>query len=222
MRRRRAGGSVRAARLLRLAGLAVVLAASAVACPGAPDGEEPGAGAESAAAGNGAGEPAPDLRLPDLEGNEVTLEQFRGKTVVIDFWATWCPPCVFQVPELNEVHAAHREADDLEILGVSVDVDGEEVVRPWAEEHDMQYRVLLGDEALAREFGAMGFPTLVVVTPHGSIDSLHVGVIESEELEEIVARVSAAAKGDGDEAGAAEGGGPDGAEGAGAGEAGSS
>jgi len=131
--------------------------------------------------------PAPEFTLPDLAGNDVRLSDFQGKTVVIDFWATWCPPCVFQVPELNALWEAHREAGDLAVIGVAVDVEGAEVVAPWVEEQGVGYTILLGDEELAREFGVLGFPTLVLVRPDGSIDSLHVGLIEHAELEELVA-----------------------------------
>ena len=121
----------------------------------------------------------------------MTLSQFQGKTVIVDFWATWCPPCIFQVPELNKLHEAHRAADDLVVIGVAVDVEGESVVRPWAEEEGIDYIVALGDERLANKFGAMGFPTLVVVAPDGTIDSRHVGLIEYDTLEQLVAAVVA-------------------------------
>ena len=143
-----------------------------------------GAGAAHAA------QAAPDFTLPDLEGNPVRLADFRGKTVVIDFWATWCPPCIFQVPELNKLWKAHEEIGDLMVIGVSVDVEGVEVVAPWVEEQGVAYTILLGDESLARDFGAMGFPTLAVVKPDGSIDSLHVGLIEVAELERIVGELA--------------------------------
>ncbi len=135
-------------------------------------------------------EAASDFTLESLSGPPVTLSEFRGKTVIIDFWATWCPPCLFQVPELNKLQAAHREADDLVVIGVAVDVEGEPVVRPWAQEQGIEYIVAIGDEKLATRFGAMGFPTLVVVTPDGNVDSRHVGLIEYDTLEELVAAVT--------------------------------
>jgi peroxiredoxin len=153
---------------------------------------------KSAAAGEAAtGEakeriPAPDFTLPDLHGNPVSLADFRGKTVVIDFWATWCPPCIFQVPELNAFWKAHRDAGDVAVLGVAVDVEGAEVVAPWVEEQHVEYTILIGDEQLAKQFGAMGFPTVVIVAPNGDIHSLHVGLLELDELEQVTARVTAA------------------------------
>ena len=151
----------------------------------------PDAGGD-ASRGDGADRPvAPDFTLLDLEGRPVSLVDFQGKTVVIDFWATWCPPCIFQVPELNEFWRDHRESGEVVVLGVAVDVEGAEVVAPWVAEQNVEYAILIGDEGLAREFGAMGFPTLAIVAPDGRLDSLHVGLIEKAELEEIVAPVRA-------------------------------
>jgi peroxiredoxin len=158
----------------------VVLAALLCAgCPGsAPEGAE-GVRAQVPAS------PAPDFSLPDLDGNRVELSALRGRVVVIDFWATWCAPCVFQIPVLNAFHERHA-GDGVVVLGVSVDVDGDAVVRDFAAEHGVKYTVLLGDESLAREFGALGFPSLFVIAPDGSVDSSHVGVIDAESLEQAV------------------------------------
>ncbi len=130
--------------------------------------------------------PAPAFELKAVDGRPVTLAEHRGKPVVIDFWATWCVPCIYQVPELNAFWKAHREADDVAVIGVAVDVEGASVVGPWIEEKGVEYQIALGDEGLAREFGVMGFPTLAIISPDGNIESLHVGLIEADELERLV------------------------------------
>jgi len=172
------------------AGLAVLACLLLVpACDGSRGDGGSGEG-EANAAEAGGREPAPEFVLKDLAGRTVRLSDFRGKTVVIDFWATWCPPCIFQVPELNALWKAHESAGDLVVVGVAVDVEGAEVVGPWVEEQGVSYTILLGDEDLAGRFGVLGFPTLVLVRPDGSVESLHVGLIEAAELEKLVAAVS--------------------------------
>ena len=133
---------------------------------------------------------APDFELPDLAGNAVTMASLRGKTVVIDFWATWCPPCIFQIPILNSIQKKH-EADGVVVIGVAVDAEGLEVVKPYAEENGVEYTILIGDESLARKFGAPGFPAMAIVDPDGRIDSMHVGLIEEEELDAELAKIKA-------------------------------
>lgn len=155
------------------------------ATPGATPTPAPAPSAEAPPA-----ELAPEFTLKDLTGREVALASLRGKTVLIDFWATWCPPCEFQIPVLNEIYAAHR-AQGVEILGVSVDKDGPEVVSQYTRKHGVTYTILMGDEALARDFGAPGFPALVVVAPDGTIHSRHVGLVEKAELERILASLLA-------------------------------
>jgi peroxiredoxin len=132
--------------------------------------------------------PAPEFSLLDLEGNQIQLSRLRGRVVVIDFWATWCAPCVLQIPVLNALHERRAGRGDVVVLGVSVDLDGDAVVRGFAAEHGVKYPILLGDESLAREFGALGFPSLFVIAADGSIDSSHVGVIDADALEEAVVR----------------------------------
>jgi thiol-disulfide isomerase/thioredoxin len=131
---------------------------------------------------------APSWELPDLEGNPVSSSRYAGKIVVMDFWATWCPPCLFQIPILNAVQAKHTN-DDVVVIGVAVDAEGAEVVAPYAEENGIEYQLVMGDEGLARKFGAPGFPALAIVSPEGKIDSMHVGLIEEEDLEAAIAKV---------------------------------
>ena len=132
---------------------------------------------------------APEFTLPDLDGRQVSLASLRGKPVVVDFWATWCTPCEFQIPVLNALQ--ERLGDRVAVLGVAVDAGGREAVAPFAEEHGIHYRVLLGDETLAQRFGALGFPTLYVIRGDGRIGSTHVGLVDPEELD---AAVEAAAE----------------------------
>ena len=141
----------------------------------------------SAAAAEEESFPAPDFTLVDLQGNQVSLSDYRGKAVIIDFWATWCPPCIFQVPELNRFWKAHKGRGDVMVLGVAIDVEGAAIVAPWVEEQGVEYTIVVGDENLARKYGAIGFPTLAIVTPEGTLDSLHVGLIEVSELEALIA-----------------------------------
>jgi thiol-disulfide isomerase/thioredoxin len=129
--------------------------------------------------------PAPAFVLPDLAGREVALADHAGRTVIVDFWATWCEPCKQQIPVLNQFHRRHPEVS---VLGVAVDAAGREAVAAFAAEHGIEYPVLLGTESLARDYGVPGFPALVVVDRQGRLDSLHLGVITPEELEEAVAQ----------------------------------
>jgi len=169
------------------------LIAGALACGAGPEEPaEPAAGDAPGQAEDEGGAKAPDFTLPLLDGGEVTLSDLRGTTVLIDFWATWCPPCEFQIPILNEVYREYRDRG-VEILGVSVDTAGREAVRAYLEKHEAIYPIVLGSEALARRFGAMGFPALAVVAPDGRIHRIHVGLVEAEELETMIAAASGAA-----------------------------
>ena len=144
-----------------------------------------GAGSRSAAPDGAADSfAAPDFTLEALTGGAVSLAELRGRPVLIDFWATWCAPCVRQIPVLNAFTEKYGER--IPVLGISVDVDAD-AVGPFAAEHDVRYRILLGDEGLARDYGALGFPTLYVVRPDGTVHSSHVGVASPEHLDAAVA-----------------------------------
>ena len=129
---------------------------------------------------------APPFALSDLAGGSVSLADFQGQTLVIDFWATWCAPCVVQIPVLNDFYRETRDAG-IAVLGIALDVDGAEVVAPFAREHAIAYPVLLGDVALAHRYGASGFPATVIVDATGHIRSLHQGVVRPDALRRAVA-----------------------------------
>ena len=151
------------------------------------------AGLALALAGCSAGSPhptAPDFAHADLDGHTVRLSDLRGRTVVIDFFATWCEPCVFQPPELNEVWKAHRASDQLVVLGIEVGGASAKEVRDWGAENaaEADYPLLVGaDEDLARRYDISGFPATVVIAPDGTIDSVTVGLSSAAEIEERIA-----------------------------------
>jgi thiol-disulfide isomerase/thioredoxin len=154
-------------------------------------GSTPDEGGEAAMAAER--RPAPDFRLPRLGGGEVAFDDLRGRIVVIDFWATWCLPCEETVPELNAFYDAHRE-EGVEVIGISIDEEGEDVVAEWIARHGVRYPILLGDVGLAQRFAAPGFPATFFVAPDGTITDPHVGYLDRGDLEQSLALTLAYAR----------------------------
>ncbi|MEE2665808.1 MAG: TlpA disulfide reductase family protein [Myxococcota bacterium] len=134
--------------------------------------------------------PAPDFRQPRLGGGEVALQALRGRIVVLDFWATWCLPCLETIPEINAFYDAHRE-EGIEVFGISVDEDGEEVVAEWIAKHRVRYPILLADIGLAQRFAAPGFPATYFIAPDGTMADPLLGDLDRADLEQSLARVRA-------------------------------
>ncbi len=118
--------------------------------------------------------PAPNLTLRDLDGKVVSLADFRGKRVLLHFWATWCGVCTQEVGALNATYDALPE--DQALVTVVADGDDEAAVRKFVAERGVRYPVLLGTDAAVRAFRVSAFPTNYYVTADGRVDSATVGM----------------------------------------------
>ncbi len=120
-------------------------------------------------------EKAPDLYLQSLTGEEVSLAQWKGKTIVVNFWATWCKPCREEIPELARFFEAHRE-HNVVVLGVAMDKDIDKV-RTFVQEFKISYPVLVGNIVDARKWKVRGLPMTFIVSPARDIERrLHGGL----------------------------------------------
>ncbi len=111
--------------------------------------------------------PAPDFILQDINGEEVGLKDFKEKTVLLLFWATWCPHCKEEIPKLKDIYKNYKDKD-FDILAISVD-DNLEKLKKFVEKNKIQYKVLFDKEtAIARLYGVMGVPAHFVVDKKGN------------------------------------------------------
>lgn len=131
---------------------------------------------------------APAVTMRTLDGSELALADLKGKVVVVDFWATWCAPCVDEIPGYVALQKEHGEK--LVIIGVSVDRRGAEHVRQFAAKHGMNYPIVMGDEQLAEAFGGFqAIPTTFLIDREGRIRHRKVGAWSHEDYARLVARV---------------------------------
>lgn len=127
--------------------------------------------------------PAPTWKLKDLNGAEVRSDQFNGKVVVVDFWATWCPPCRAEIPGYVELVKKYGK-DGLVIVGVSMDEAGPDVVKDFVGKYGVNYQIVMGDEAAGTAFGGIeGLPTTILIDRNGQIRDRKVGAEPTAEYE---------------------------------------
>jgi cytochrome c biogenesis protein CcmG/thiol:disulfide interchange protein DsbE len=130
-----------------------------------------------------AGASAPDFTLSALDSTTVHLAAFRGHPVVINFWATWCPPCIHEMPELATRFAQHREAN-LEVLAVNADGEKADKIRRFAAGMSLPFPVLLDPRIkTAAAYGVIQLPVTVFVDSSGVIRRIHAGPIQSSALD---------------------------------------
>lgn len=128
------------------------------------------------------GDLAPDFSLPRLEGNSLELSSYRGKVVLLDFWATWCDPCRDEIPHFVELQNKYASRG-LQIIGVSMD-DSPDPVRPFYQQFKMNYPVVMGNAKTGDLYGGiLGLPVAFLVDRSGLISAKHIGATDPSVIE---------------------------------------
>ena len=128
-----------------------------------------------------------DFSLEDLQGERTSLSDYRGKWVVVNYWATWCPPCLEEMPELEIFHDAHR--GDAVVLGVNMETIDRKLLEDFVEDQFLSYPILLDSPRPRTELGAVpGLPTTYLVSPEGEVAARRVGTVTREMLEQFIDR----------------------------------
>ena len=137
----------------------ILIVAVALAAPGLSGVQESGANA-----------PSPDelkslppLNLQDFRGKSVRADQFKGSVVVLDFWATWCAPCISEIPALNRLQQKYGE-QGVRVVGVTLQSGEPKEVRPFIERNKMKYTILMGDDEQMYDLNVFAFPTTLLLT----------------------------------------------------------
>src|ERR1700692_1136127 len=133
--------------------------------------------------------PAPNFSLKDSDGNAVNLTDYRGKVVLVNFWATWCGPCEAEIPWFIEFEKKYKD-QGFAVLGVSMDDDGWKSVRPYIASHKINYRIMIGSQVISDQFGEIeSLPTSFVLDRQGRIASNHVGLIDKVDYQNEIVKL---------------------------------
>jgi cytochrome c biogenesis protein CcmG/thiol:disulfide interchange protein DsbE len=128
--------------------------------------------------------PAPEFALKDADGKTVHLEEYKGKVVLLDFFATWCGPCKIEIPWFMELERQNKDKG-FSVLGVSMDDEGWEVVKPFLAELRVNYRVVIGNDATAQIYGGVdALPTTFLIDRNGKIAAVHIGLASRKVFED--------------------------------------
>lgn len=136
------------------------------------------------------GTPAPDFALKTTDGKVIKLSDFRGKVVIVDFWATWCPPCRAEIPDFIKLYSNYKDKG-FQMLGISLDQGGLNDVIPFMKKYGINYPIMLGnDEVVAAYGGIRGIPTTFVIDKKGNVRAAFEGYRPASVFESLVQKLS--------------------------------
>ena len=123
-----------------------------------------------------------DFTLKNEHNTAVNLAQYKGKVVIVNFWATWCPPCRAEIPDLIKLQDKYK--DKLQIIGISDDDDPPATVKKWASQHGMNYPIVMSNDELRKVFvGVRALPTSFILSPESKLMIRHVGMLQAPVTE---------------------------------------
>jgi thiol-disulfide isomerase/thioredoxin len=125
------------------------------------------------------GNTIPEFSVKSLDGKTIDKASLKGQTVVLNFWASWCTPCMSEIPELKEL-AANSKA---KVVGIALDENGLETVKPFVDKHQINYTVAVGTQDMFAQFNGVGIPYTLVLDPSQHIVKIYRGPTNRESLE---------------------------------------
>jgi len=129
---------------------------------------------------------APDFALKDADGKTVRLSDYKGKVVLLDFWATYCGPCKIEIPWFMDFERKHKD-QGFAVLGVDMDDEGWDAVKPFVNDVGINYRIVVGNDSTADKFGGIeALPTTFLIDRDGRIAAVHVGLHSRSEFEDAI------------------------------------
>jgi peroxiredoxin len=127
--------------------------------------------------------PAPDFTLSDSKGVSLKRSDYKGRVVLLDFWATWCGGCKVEIPWYMEFKSKYKDAG-LSLIGVSMDEDGWKSVKPFLRKKPITYPIVVGNPALAKLYGVDAMPVTLLIDRDGKIAATHVGMVDKDAFED--------------------------------------